>query len=246
MQRQLSADYASLYERLLARVASAAPAQSHRLTSFWPMCGERYDGRLMVIGRAVNGWRHDFDAVSLHDPGARAEVVQTARVQSEAPSGEAPMMWVLRKAQRPRGQYSTTRSAFWRTIRRLWRLQPGSVEQDWPSYLCWSNLYKVSPQAGGNPSSRLREHVLGESVALIRQEIAEFAPRCVIVLAGAGGVRPFAKTPWGGMQWGGGLFEGGCRQEGRLWLVAPHPQGRPEGRLVSEVGAVLAEVATPS
>jgi hypothetical protein len=27
------------------------------LTSFWPMIGAAYDGELLVVGRAVNGWR---------------------------------------------------------------------------------------------------------------------------------------------------------------------------------------------
>ena len=48
--------YESLFAQMLQEVATASTQAEAPLVPFWPIRGVAYDGRLMVIGRSVNGW----------------------------------------------------------------------------------------------------------------------------------------------------------------------------------------------
>lgn len=63
------------------------------------------------------------------------------------------MLWV-KDGWGATDRYNTKRSAFWRAVRGVVEgLGISDVEHDtWSSHLVWSNLYKLSPADGGNPS----------------------------------------------------------------------------------------------
>lgn len=246
--RTLSGGYAGIYEQMLTTVGSQHPDPAP-LTSFWPMCGDNFDQQLMVIGRAVNGWRHGWNPADLTDPEKRALVLEKTKQLSEAPASpvERPMMWVIRKTgatKRVDGKtvYNVNRSAFWRTIRDVYArtaVQGKKPPADWPSYLCWSNLYKISPRSGGNPPKELRALQRPFAMQLIAEEIAQFAPARVLVLAGENWFRPFARhldltvTQLGTDV---SIAQGG----GRIWVIAPHPQGKQEKPLVDAIADAFA------
>lgn len=247
--RTLPGGYAGIYEQMLTTIGSQHPDPTP-LTSFWPMCGDNFDQKLMVIGRAINGWRHGWNPADLTVPEKRAQVLEKSRQRSEAPTApvERPMMWVVRKtgpsmrvdpktgAQEK--QNNVNQSAFWRVIRAVYtRTVLGGKERprDWPSYLCWSDLYKISPKSGGNPSSKLRALQRPLAMQLIAEEIAQFAPARVLVLAGENWFRPFARHLELTVTSQPGTDVSVAQDGGRTWVIAPHPQGKKEKPLVDAI-----------
>src|SRR4051794_40667963 len=64
--------------------------------------------------------------------------------------------------------------------------------ETWPSWICWSNLLKVGPSSmQTQPPAMLKKVQLSHGIRLITQELAEFNPRRVLVLAGRNWFNPF-------------------------------------------------------
>lgn len=58
MPPKLSSHYEGVFGELLA-IAAAEYRPTRKLSVFWPLCGHDFglrSPRLMVVGRAVNGW----------------------------------------------------------------------------------------------------------------------------------------------------------------------------------------------
>ena len=56
--------------------------------------------------------------------------------------------------------------------------------RDWSSYVAWSNVCKIAPWKGGNPSDRLWDAQYNGMVTIIRKEIEFLSPRAVILVTG--------------------------------------------------------------
>jgi len=232
-----------------SEVLSAVGGQSAQLpqtevTGFLAMAGHSYAKALMVVGRAVNGWAEGVLPSGLASPSGierYAALVQT----SVSGNGDCPMQWVTKYWGRSSGGgYSTKRSAFWRAIRGVVdALGIASVDSEtWPSHLVWSNLYKVSPANGGNPSDALCDVQLSGCIRLLRLELATYNPSRLLFLTGINWARPFLTLLEGSMQDGAGLrhverFGTCCLADGKpvQCVVAVHPQGKPGGQWVQEV-----------
>lgn len=229
--------HSNLHRRLLTDAhASLSHRPQPKLTLFAPCIGSKYDGKLMVIGRAVNGWIEEFDLTEAGTEARRDAIIElvTANPDGDAP---CPMGWVVdRWGVNEKGRYNTKRSAFWRVIKQV-AAGIGLDGDDWSSYLAWSNLYKVSPFEGGNPSERLCRAQRPARIELLRWELETYKPKRVLVL-----------TRW---NWFGEMAEGiGFNAEtvtegalveavGRIGdaqvVVAKHPQGKPEGEMVAGI-----------
>jgi hypothetical protein len=246
--KTLSTTYEKRYlEMLKAAVTATKPEEV--LTSFWPMRGDSYKkGGLMIVGRAVNGWRHEFTMAQLQSDGDIRRIGLNARLISETPGSkeidgdrfdERPMEWVARKAGKPGKEYNTKRSAFWRVAKKI----TVKDEDGWATYLCWSNLYKIAPHKGRNPRSSLRTALAKTSADLLGREVATFKPQNVVVFAGLKWFEPFAeqlnltkvqmkrKAP----------VEAVYRDDrGTQWIVAPHPERKKEGPIVKAILRAMA------
>src|SRR5438876_1409126 len=77
---RLSDAYQREYTALLAAIAKAQDIGPLELTMFWPKVGSLYDGDLLVIGRAVNGWMDRWSPAQASDATALAA---TARATAE-------------------------------------------------------------------------------------------------------------------------------------------------------------------
>jgi hypothetical protein len=70
-------------------------------------------------------------------------------------------------------------SPYWRVIgriiRRIHGLGPES--ENWSSLLTWSNLYKVAPAQGGNPSGRLMAAQFEKAYEILCREITGFVAK---------------------------------------------------------------------
>jgi hypothetical protein len=226
---------AANYDALLVALGQARRVGPERLAAFWPMVGTAYRGDLLLVGRAVNGWIDAVDVHELGDPEARGALLAAARKTSEGHDDD-PMGWVVGAWGR-RGGYSTSRSQFWRTARRvLAGVDRASAEDPWwPSRLAWTNLCKLAPYAGGNPGGALLRVQRALAPTLLRREIEELAPKLVLVLAGRWWFEPFAEALGLDVHWQDGLVGGVADDGQQRWVIAPHPQGRPEGAMSEKV-----------
>jgi hypothetical protein len=210
------------------------------------MKGERFAGELAVVGRSPNGWHVKYAPDELLKPGALERIVdetlQSSRGRGER--DECPMLWVGKDWVNP-GAYSTGRSAFWRVARAVaWRLGVADIDKpSWPTYLAWSNLYRVAPSSGGNPSASLREAQVAESMDLFEAEMAEWKPKRVLMLTGLDWAQKFLRgdclsvpgTASG--KYVEGVFElglAGCARKATV-VVSKHPARKPETPLLEEV-----------
>lgn len=102
-----------LYDRMLGAVA----AQHERIrepliTAFWPMTGSATEEKLMLVGRAVNGWGAGFAPSALLDPEVRATTIECCQLGSTGKEGRDPVLWVT-DAWGSSTTYNTKRSSFW-------------------------------------------------------------------------------------------------------------------------------------
>lgn len=216
-------------------------ARSERIgvTGFMAMRGALYKGRLMVVGRSVNGWTIKVDPSRLALQ-ADAERFSHEVLNSVSGSGSCPMEWVTRNWGRTNG---TQMSAFWRVIRGVVdRLSIADVEHpSWPSHLVWSNLYKVSPR-GGNPRKVLCDTQRDACIELFKSELSLYSPFRLLLLTGRSWACPFLFD----LDTTRETVDGFCYVEefGTLgppsgrpvqYVVAVHPQGRKETLWKQEV-----------
>jgi hypothetical protein len=234
--RRLDLHYAAAYLRLLDAVAQTSGGD--RLVTLWPMRGRLYRGDLMVVGRALNGWGAGtaFWPRDARDAQGRDRVLQRTREESEGGPKNCPLAWVAKCWQAKRG-YNTARSAFWRTARAV-LMRGEEPSRNWSSRLCWTNLYKVAPAAGGNPEPALQRVQLAACAELLRLEVEAFQPARVLVMSGAAWFAPFADALGLGIVRRRGYVEGVFCDRGRTWVVTKHPERKPEAPLVA--GAIKA------
>ena len=243
MSAPLSSDYEQQYESMLSGLGQGPAAEWESMSAFWPMTGHEYGGDLMVIGQVANGWEGKLDIGQLKYPEYRNRVAK--RASAVAMSGicnlatRCPMLWVTDQWKDARPGHSTGRSPFWRVVRFVVdRLNLGDIERDdWPSALAWTNLYKVAPKAGGNPIQRLKTAQEPGVFELIQREIAEFAPRRVLVLTGLDWFTPFAaQVGLTLVREAGPVIEAQALDDTTHWIVVRYPARLPKG-LTEEIVA---------
>lgn len=228
----LSEGYERDYSALLKDVSSDPRLRHAELNMFWPKIGSRWQGDLLVAGRAVNGWIDRWIPAESPDPEALAA---TARGTGEDTVNGDQLGWVLEAWQRRGAGYKTSRSQFWETVRRVCIEGRPDRVSDWPSYIAWTNLLKVAPWTGGNPGSRLRAAQRDMGFALLAREIEELNPRRVVVLAGRWWFAPFAEALGLDVRWQDGYVEGIADEPKRRWVIAVHPMTRSPRAVAAEV-----------
>jgi hypothetical protein len=112
---KLSGEYETEYRDLLSQLGAAPSLPPEMMmTIFWPMIGYRFDGDLMVVGRAVNGWNTELTVEDARNEDRVAQRTDHVRERSERDG----MRWVTDLAGNRDG-YNTNSSAFWRVNRRI-------------------------------------------------------------------------------------------------------------------------------
>ena len=235
-----------LAERILAPIGeTAATLPCVGLTGFLAAQGCMYRGELMVVGRAANGWEvcgypYGVHPEELTDPTLRIKFAQAVQ---ESVGGEHPMAWV-REQWGLGASYNTRRSAFWRVIRRVTEGLniAGKDAENWPCHLVWSNLYKVSPSDGGNPSGQLCNRQFAGCSDLFQLELNTYRPKRLLLLTGsnwADGFLPDLDEQESPLHYVEYVERAGClaRSEGYQThvVVACHPQGKDEDKWTREV-----------
>jgi hypothetical protein len=213
------------------------------VTGFMAMVGDRYSGELMVVGRAVNGWDVPGRLPSSLTSSQIIEKFLTEIVSSATKRSAkgCPMCWVTDPV-RP-NDYNSRRSAFWRVIRRvIGELKIADTDDDtWPSYLLWSNLYKIAPKEGGNPTGFLRRIQFDTCALLFGKELEIFKPKRVLFLTGMGWAKPFVHLLMPAVAVLGDHYVEATGKYGTeevlptVVVVAAHPGRKPEDAWVQEV-----------
>jgi len=210
-----------------------------RLCCFSAQKGDLYNNNLMIVGRAVNEWDYDF---KLDDMDTNSLV---NKLFSKYSLAGCPLEWVESSWGSAEG-YNTNKSAFWRVIRKLSEsINELSSDERWASKLVWSNLYKIAPSAGGNPSNSLCGYQFDACNELLKAEIEEYKPKCIVFFTGENWFNGFllenmtlmknAKSKL--VEARGTLKINGLTTK---VVIAKHPQGKPEVNMLNEILDALA------
>lgn len=243
-----------LLELVLLEIASKRDLlPEEKLTAFSGLRGNNSRDALMIIGRAVNGWTNEWLPAELKDQSRRTNVL-TELFESSAGrtvGSGCPMSWVSEQWQVSDG-YNTKRSSFWRSTRmlltRLGISHEGTV--DWPSSLEWTNLYKVAPAEGGNPSTLLCgvQHSLCRE--LLHLEIRNSKARRVLFLTGLDWAYPFlprlSSVVFADSFDSYVALRGDIRYDDEApvsLVIASHPQGKSESLWAEQVADAFATQA---
>lgn len=150
--------------------------------------GINFDGNLMVVGRAVNGWdkEHGWN----HGEFASSSPMKLVTEAYEK-SLVDPLQWVINSWGHNKDVngklYNTARSSFWQLSRRVLKnILPEDEWNDdtWSTKLIWSNLYKIAPTEGGNPNNTLCKYQLEYCKRILRHEISINKPKYIIFVTG--------------------------------------------------------------
>lgn len=225
---------------MLANAIQAIGSEADRLrnpelTAFLGFPGAKYSGELLVVGRAPNQWLDSWQASEGTNPARATEIAQNTVVDGSG----CPMQLMYAS-----GRYNPNRSAFWRSARHvLQHLSFSTEHDDWVSMLAWTNLYKIAPAIGVNPSIRLRSVQQEFCNNILRTELNEFVPRRILFMTGLDWVQPFQAAL--GLQLeetatdhvkATGRVEGA--QQPVSVIVTTHPDRKPSGWLAELLAVV--------
>lgn len=223
------------------------PKIEMELATFAAMKGELFQRELMVVGRAVNGWKTECKLEQLQTPDGRAQVVEeTLRVSNAV--NRCPLLWVSDDSDNC-DSYNTRKSAFWRVVRCVVRDLgiADIVDQSWPSHLIWTNLYKLAPAVGRNPSTTLVGIQFQDCLELLEAEVTEWKPKRILLLTGIDWAEGFLSrlraietsvVKGSFVEFVGDLDLTHDGQRTRV-VVAKHPERKPQAAFVREVSTAF-------
>lgn len=164
----------NIWERICDNDLTAAP---HFMGELY---GKNNNFKLMVVGRAVNGWEYDFDSCESEEDVLNAILNQTFTfediVKEEGIQGE-------------KSTYFYSKSPFWRLIRKL--LESYGEGENYNKKVLWSNLYKIAPRNGGNPGWLLIRPELQTYIDMIKKEIEIYKPTHILFITDIGYFNPY-------------------------------------------------------
>lgn len=162
------------------------------LTSYSAYEGPKYkhsNARLMVVGRAMNGWESDFS--SCHSTAELAESVVTQKFDfDEIINGS---IIVSDQDGRKRG-YSYMKSNFWKLIKHVTSYLSDDPST-WNEQVVWTNLYKISPRFSGNPDWKLIKPTMQTHIDILQKEINLYTPKHILFITGMDYFHPWKRQP---------------------------------------------------
>lgn len=242
----------AIHDKLLQATANEHERfGTKELTTFFPVRGRLSAGELMVVGRAVNGWSdRKWTAADAADSKRRAEIISEV-VDKSIGTDRCPMAWVKDNwSHNRKGEWEARRSAFFQLSRAISHQLLGEMD-DWPSKLIFSNLYKIAPYQGMNPSSRLCAVQQTACEDHLAAELEVWKPKRVLVIAGWNWAQPFVERLGGSsgtrkgelVEWSGTIKLPNDDHEVRL-VVCLRPERRQQEPLVKAIVGAFAALAS--
>ncbi|MBO4983837.1 MAG: hypothetical protein J6D23_07235 [Clostridia bacterium] len=165
--------------------------------------GEKYDEdeiKLLVIGRALNGWSKDFIASSVEEFNSIWEKQEKGELNSLCKSrysnkGKAKLTpiqtkgleWVKSYIKKDNGKrfYRTENTPFWSVAREITELlHNGQLKEgEWTKHIAWTNLAKIAPLNGGNPNDDLWNDQHDISKEILWAELEKLQPTHIMIIA---------------------------------------------------------------
>ena len=168
------------------------------LTASIAFKGNKYsdsDLKLMVVGRAMNGWETDFSTCH-----TAKDVINTILGQEFSFADVINFKGFPREGRRP---YRYITSKFWKLIKDILGEYGEANEEwydetknmNWNEKIVWSNLYKVSPRYEKNPDDHLIQKTIEGNIEIIKAEIAEYSPKMILFVTDKWYLEPSDKKP---------------------------------------------------
>lgn len=149
--------------------------------------GSEYEGsnaKLMVVGRAVNGWQIETDSC-----------VDLERTVGFILDQKKPFADIVKREGIPdiehpeKRPYRYITSQFWK-LTKLILEQYGDSEggnwyddpKRWNERVVWSNLYKVAPRNGRNPDFKFIKPQIEAYIDIVEKEIQLYQPRRILFM----------------------------------------------------------------
>lgn len=225
----------------------------NQLSHFSGMKGTKYDHqetRLLIVGRAVNGWMQ----LNTED----AEKFACDAIEAMQTNSFSWLVFdngVLRNDYQKDGKYYYLNdSPFWRTNKKIWMSISDnsnfkdSEQNKWVDYIAWTNLYKVAPKDTGNPTTTMAKKQLDACKKILKSEIEKFKPTHILFVTGYEGwfekfkdifdieFKNIKKNEYRGENKNSFFAEAsGITSKGIKVVVACRPEFRDENLYVSDV-----------
>lgn len=216
-----------------------------KLTACPALKGKKYNNELMIIGRAVNGWQVTGwdEGISIRDlQKYHAEFTKSAFLESED-ERKCPLAWISEQWGYNDGEtYNTKKSSFWRVTHSLVEYLniANSDIDNWASYILWSNLCKVAPLNGGNPSDTLYYAQESACIELLKIELVMYQPKLIVFITDIDWASPFVKAISNDYETVKNstvkvIGKSQSKLGASRFIVATRPEGKNEYNWVSEV-----------
>ena len=172
----------SAYQNLLATVLlRQRQFQRHPLIAYKPLTAVARPIDTLYVGRAINGWHHEFSFADLkQDPALHLEAILSQSqlvMRSTDVDNWAEVYW----NQGSLG-YNTKDSIFWAYIQAISK-HYYTAGVNWFDAIAWTNVHKIAI-AGRYPTSQMVKYMEGDAHALLLAEIAYYQPKNIVCLSG--------------------------------------------------------------
>lgn len=176
---------------------------------FFPSCGstKKENIKFIIYGQAQNKWTPNFHINEDFSPNILKKAIEWSNIPDDG--NQNPIDWINKewyKATRKYG-YHPHRSFFWKVSYKLINCYNNGIKHlpdedtksldsdDWCNYLIWSNLMKIAPADGGNPTGPDWNSQLTTAIKLFEEEISEINPAYVILLTNWDWAEAFINKP---------------------------------------------------
>lgn len=231
---QISKNLSIHYKNLIEQIYSNKDSFSEKeITLFTAGVGKEYNNKLLVVGRAPNGWYKIFDKTNKSDK---------SRIKNEIELDD--LDWVIENKE---NNYNINTSAFWRLTKKLAGKLIGPINTHNLTNdavidkIAWTNLYKISKSARSNPSEKLMNIQFDFCKKILFAEIELFKPEIVLFLTGCSWAVDFLEetTELKPNKQDNRYVKFAGKYKNSLLIVSQHPQGKPESEHVEEIMQIV-------
>lgn len=160
------------------------------LSHFVSMKGTQFDTsdvRLFVVGRAANGWERLKKCETAQKFGDEADQVFNEVGFQWIEGTEDNFQSLHNKLEAGEKPYYLSSSPFWRVVSNIWcGLSNASNRGEFINHIAWSNLYKISPEKGGNPTSTMCKWQIEACKEILKAEIRAYKPTHILMITDYG------------------------------------------------------------
>ncbi|HMT29747.1 MAG TPA: hypothetical protein PKD91_10740 [Bacteroidia bacterium] len=234
--------YRNLFEKTFHvfrdRIKNTKNAQE-KYCMFYPTVGLNYQMKqgFLLVGRATNGWTPAFDCINEY-PKFMKECSEYSKM--ELVSGKCPLQWVDEKLEEANDKIVANRSPFFQVGKAVIQNLYPATKDVWTHNVSWSNLYKIAPAEGGNPSTTDCDAQWPGVKYLFEMEVEQLQPKYILIISGT----EWSKDFIGSLEkYNGKYVEEIGWYKGAKVVVCSRPEQKPRGEFIEEVLQAFSGIA---